>query len=82
MIIDDHSHLLVGYSLFYNDNACKLQKVLKDAISTYGLPDKLLMDNSSPYSNEQLSMIYVALSIILIHTRPRDGASKDKSERQ
>lgn len=81
MIIDDHSRLLVGGSLFYNDNAYNFQKVLKDAIATYGLPDKLLVDNGSPYSNEQLSMICVALSIVLIHTRPRDGASKGKSER-
>jgi hypothetical protein len=44
MIIDDHSRLLVGGSLFYNDNAYNFQKVLKDAISTYGLPDKLLVD--------------------------------------
>ena len=82
MIIDDHSRLLVGGSLFYNDNAYNFQKVLKDAIATYGLPDKLLVDNGSPYSNEQLSMICVALGIVLIHTRPRDGASKGKSERQ
>ena len=66
MIIDDHSRLLVGGSLFYNDNAYNFQKVLKDAIATYGLPDKLLVDNGSPYSNEQLSMICVALGIVLI----------------
>lgn len=81
MIIDDHSRLLVGGNLFYNDNAYNFQQVLKNAISTYGLPDKLLVDNGSPYSNEQLSMICVALGIVLIHTRPRDGASKGKCER-
>ena len=53
MIIDDHSRLLVGGELFYNDNACS-------------------------YSNEQLSMICVALGILLLHTRVRDGASKGK----
>ena len=35
MIIDDHSRLLVGGELFYNDNACNFQKVLKNAIATY-----------------------------------------------
>ena len=44
MIIDDHSRLLVGGELFYNDNACNFQKVLKDAIATYGIPDKLYVD--------------------------------------
>lgn len=81
MIIDDHSRLLVGGGLFYNDNAYNFQKVLKEAIATHGIPHKLMVDNGSPYSNEQLSMICVSLGIVLIHTRVRDGASKGKSER-
>ena len=81
MIIDDHSRLLVGGQLFYNDNACNFQKVLKDAIATYGIPDKLYVDNGCSYSNEQLSMICVSLGILLLHTKIRDGASKGKVER-
>lgn len=52
MIIDDHSKLLVGGELFYNDNAYNFQKVLKNAIATYGIPDKLYVDNGCSYSNE------------------------------
>ena len=81
MFIDDHSRLLVGGELFYNDNACNFQKVLKDAIATYGIPDKLYVDNGCSYSNAQLSMICVSLGILLLHTRVRDGASKGKVER-
>ena len=81
MIIDDHSRLLVGGELFYNDNAYNFQKVLKQAIATYGIPDKLYVDNGCSYSNEQLSMICVELGIVLLHTRVRDGASKGKVER-
>ena len=81
MIIDDHSRLLVGGELFYNDNDCNFQKVLKDAIATYGIPDKLYVDNGCSYSNAQLSMICVSLGILLLHTRVRDGASKGKVER-
>ncbi len=81
MIIDDHSRLLVGGELFYNDNAYNFQKVLKNAIATYGIPDKLYVDNGCSYSNEQLSMICVSLGILLLHTRVRDGASKGKVER-
>lgn len=80
-IIDDHSRLLVGAGLFYNDNAYNFQKVLKEAIASHGIPDKLMVDNGAPYANEQLSMICVAAGIQLIHTRPRDGASKGKCER-
>ena len=81
MIIDDHSRLLVGGELFYNDNACNFQKVLKSAIAAYGIPDKLYVDNGCSYSNEQLSMICVSLGVLLLHTKIRDGASKGKVER-
>lgn len=81
-VIDDHSRMLVGAEMFYNDNAYNFQKVLKNAISTYGIPSKLLVDNGAPYANAQLSMICVEAGIRLIHTRVRDGASKGKSERQ
>jgi len=81
MIIDDHSRLLVGGELFYNDNAANFQKVLKDAISTYGIPDKLYVDNGGPYCNEQLSLICGSVGTVLLHTRVRDGASKAKVER-
>jgi hypothetical protein len=81
MIIDDHSRLLVGGGLFYNDNAYNFQKVLKDAVAAYGIPSKLYVDNGCSYSNEQLSLIYGSVGIVLLHTRVRDGASKSKTER-
>lgn len=81
MIIDDHSRLLVGGGLFYNDNAANFQLVFKKAVAAYGIPDKLYVDNGAPYSNEQLSLICVSLGTVLLHTRVRDGASKAKIER-
>ena len=62
-------------------NAANFQKVLKDAIATYGIPRKLLLDNGAPYANEQLSLICGALGIVIIHCAPRDGAAKGKQER-
>lgn len=82
MIIDDHSRLLVGGGLFYNDNAYNFQKVLKDAAAAYGIPNKLYVDNGCSYSNEQLSLICGSIGTVLLHTRVRDGASKAKIERQ
>ena len=80
-IIDDHSRMIVGAELFYSDSAAAFQKVLKDAISAYGIPSKLLVDNGAPYANEQIGLICGSLGIALIHTRVRDGASKGKQER-
>ncbi len=82
VILDDHSRMIVGAELFYNDNAENFQKVLKDAISAYGIPNRLLVDNGCSYANEQLSLICGSVGIALIHARPRDGASKGKVERQ
>ena len=81
MIIDDHSRLIVGGQIFYNDNAYNFQKVLKQAMATYGIPDKLYLDNGSPYCNEQLTFICGCVGCLELHTPVRDGASKGKIER-
>lgn len=81
MIIDDHSRMIVGGHIFYHDNAYNYQKVLKQAIATYGIPDKLYLDNGSPYSNEQLTLICGSAGTLELHTPVRDGASKGKVER-
>ena len=81
MMIDDHSRMIVGGRIFYQDNAYNLQKVFKEAVSTYGIPKKLYVDNGSPYKNDQLSLICGSLGSVLLHTPVRDGASKGKVER-
>lgn len=81
MLLDDKTRMIVGGRFFYNDNAYNFQKVLKDAISTFGIPSKTYVDNGSPYKNEQLSLICGSLGTVLIHTPVRDGASKGKVER-
>ena len=80
-IIDDHSRLIVGGALFYNDSAANFQCVFKQAVATYGIPTKLYTDNGAPYVNEQLSLICGSIGTVLLHTRVRDGASKAKIER-
>lgn len=81
MILDDYSRMIVGGKLFYQDNAANFQQLLREAVATYGIPQKLYVDNGAPYSNEQLSFICGSVGTILVHTPVRDGASKDKVER-
>lgn len=81
MIIDDHSRLIVGGQIFYNDNAYNFQTVLKNAIASYGIPHKLYLDNGSPYKNDQLTLICGSVGTLELHTPVRDGASKGKVER-
>ena len=80
-IVDDHSRMIVGARFFYQDNAYNFQQVLKEAVARNGLCSKLYLDNGSPYSNGQLSLILGSLGIIEIHTPVRDGAAKAKVER-
>ncbi len=44
MLIDDKSRLIVGSRFFYNDNAYNFQKVLKEAVARYRIPNKLYID--------------------------------------
>ena len=81
MIIDDHSRLIVGGGIFYNDNAYNYQKILKQAISTYGIPDKIYMDHGGSFENDQLTLILDSLGIVESHAPVRDGAAKGKVER-
>ncbi len=81
MILDDHSRMIVGGRLFYQENAANFQQVLKDAVAAYGIPHKLYVDNGAPYSNDQLSFICGSIGTVLLHTPVRDGASKGKVER-
>ena len=81
MILDDYSRMIVGGRLYYQENAANFQSVLREAIATYGIPNKLYVDNGAPYSNEQLSYICGSVGTVLLHTPVRDGAAKGKVER-
>jgi len=81
IIVDDHSRLIVGARLFFEDNAYNFQKLLKDAVATTGVPQKLYVDHGSSYENSQLSYICGAIGTVLLHAPVRDGAAKAKCER-
>lgn len=80
-IIDDHSRMIVASEIFTEDSAINFQSLLKKAISTYGIPKKLFLDNGAPYANGQLSLICGNLGVVLIHAAVRDGAAKGKIEK-
>lgn len=81
MFVDDKSRMIMGYDVFFNDNAINMQSVLKRAVKTYGKPKKLFVDNGGPYDNKQLSYICASLGIELIHAKPYSPESKAKQER-
>jgi transposase InsO family protein len=80
-IVDDHARMIVGARLFFEDTAYNFQKVLKGAVSTFGVPHKLYVDHGPAYENSQLSFICGSIGTVLIHAPIRDGAAKAKIER-
>ena len=80
-IVDDHSRMIVGARLFFEDTAYNFQKVLKNAVSTFGIPNKLYVDHGPSYENSQLTFICGSIGTVLIHAPVRDGAAKAKVER-
>ena len=81
IIVDDHSRMIVGARLFFEDNAYNFQKVLKDAVATYGICNKLYVDHGPSYENSQLTLICGSIGAILLHAPVMDGAAKAKVER-
>lgn len=81
VLLDDFSRLITGAELYLQDNARNFQCLLKNAVSTYGIPRKLLCDNGAPYANAQLTAICADIGIVHINAKPRDAAAKGKVER-
>jgi len=81
MIVDDHSRMIVGAKLFFEDNSYNFQQVLKNAVATVGVPQKLYVDHGASYENSQLDYICGSIGTVLLHAPVRDGAAKAKVER-
>ena len=80
-IIDDASRYLVGWGMFFEDNAVNVQITLKQAIATYGRPRQLYADNGKPYVNKQLALICAEIGIGVRHAAVYHGNQKGKIER-
>jgi transposase InsO family protein len=81
LAIDDYSRMIVAAELFFNDNAANFQKLVKSAVATYGIAEKLYVDHGGPYDNNQLALVCGNIGTVLLHAPVRDGAAKGKVER-
>ena len=81
LIVDDHSRMIVGAQIFFEDSAYNFQRVLKESVSTYGIPNKLYCDHGAAYENSQIKLICGSIGTVLLHAPVRDGAAKGKCER-
>jgi transposase InsO family protein len=80
-IIDDHSRMIVGYGFHAAETISVLTEVLKEALSTHGIPKRLYVDNGSAFSSDLLARSCAMAGISLIHSKPYDSPSRGKIER-
>ncbi len=80
-MIDDYSRLITGASFFLSEHSLSLQKTLKQAVLTYGVPQKFYCDNGKVFSSGYIHMVCAKLGTALIHSKPYDSPSRGKIER-
>lgn len=86
-VLDDHSRFLVGLQACSNQTWHTVQDQLTRVFSQYGLPDCMLMDNGSPWGDDQYSPYTILtawlmrLGIAVVHGRPYHPQTQGKDER-
>ena len=79
--IDDATRLIPAAAFALSENTQAFLPVLKQALLTYGLPQRLYVDNGANYRSHHLALVCAKLGIALIHARPRRPQGKGKIER-
>jgi len=86
-ILDDHSRFLLGLHACPNQTWRTVQTHLTHTFRQYGLPDRMLMDNGSPWGDERqtphtiLTAWLMRLGIAISHGRPYHPQTQGKDER-
>jgi transposase InsO family protein len=86
-VLDDHSRFLLGLKACANQTAETVQAHLTAIFQAYGLPERMLMDNGSPWGYDQghpytwLTAWLIRLGIHISHGRPYHPQTQGKDER-
>lgn len=80
-VIDDASRMITGIDVFFNDNYLNVMAVLKSAVTKFGKPKVLTLDNGSPYKNKQMSLLAARIGMVLNYNQPYTPVGKAKIER-
>jgi transposase InsO family protein len=92
-ILDDHSRFNIGLFACQNEKVTTVQQALIHVFKQYGLPEKILTDNGSPWGTtgqtidaglklySKLEVWLMLLQVKLIHGRPSHPQTQGKEER-
>lgn len=86
-ILDDHSRFLVGLHACPNHRWQTVQLHLTHTFRAFGLPERMLMDNGSPWGDDRqskhtvLTAWLMRLGVAISHGRPYHPQTQGKDER-
>jgi len=86
-VLDDHSRFLLGLRACENEQSQTVQANLTNIFRHYGMPDRMLMDNGSPWGNSAespytiLTVWLIRLGIKISHGRAYHPQTQGKDER-
>jgi transposase InsO family protein len=80
-IIDDHSRYIVGAQFAFAESTIEVECIFKEAILSFGIPDRLYVDNGPSFSSNYLAHACAQINIGLVHSKPYDSPSRGKIER-
>jgi transposase InsO family protein len=87
-VVDDHSRYAVGLRACGDEREATVQAALAAIFRRYGLPERMLMDNGSPWGSSDaehrhtwLSLWLLELGVAVSHGRPYHPQTQGKDER-
>ena len=80
-LIDDASRYVVGAMAFYQDSFVSLLKVIKSAVSKFGVPKVWNFDNGGTYKNRQMDLLAARIGSTVHYCHPYTPTQKAKIER-
>lgn len=87
-VLDDHSRFALALTACSSQSTKSTQKALTEVFRRYGLPERMTMDNGSPWGTPRGPRCYthfavwlMQLGIFVSHSRPRHPQTQGKDER-
>ncbi len=86
-VLDDHSRFALGLAACPDERGATVQERLSILFRCYGLPDRMVMDNGSPWGDDQehpytpLTVWLLRLGVAISHGRPYHPQTQGKDER-